>query len=86
MASGGPRRGAGRPVGSKNRKQFRDYWSEAEKQEYVEFIKGTYMEDAKLSQWIGDQLFGKATQAVEMTGADGGPIEMTGVEITVRKS
>jgi len=86
MPKGGRQPGAGRPLGSKNRKQFRDYWSEEEKQTYVEFVKGTYMEDPKLIPYVGDQLFGKATQAVEMTGADGGPIQVQGVEISVRKS
>jgi hypothetical protein len=84
--NGGARPGAGRPKGSKNRLAFRDYWSEKEIKEYVDFTKETYMADGKTHTWVGDQLFGKAAQALELSGKDGGPIEITGVEISVRKT
>jgi hypothetical protein len=41
------------------------------------------MGDMRLAVWLGDQLFGKAPQP--LTGANGGAIEIKGVEITVRK-
>ncbi len=84
MAKGGARKGAGRPVGSTNRKAFRDYFSEAERQEVVEMIKTHMVDDLKLLQFAAEMLFGKPSQAI--TGEDGGPIQVTGVEITVRKS
>lgn len=47
----------------------------AEKKKFVEFILDQYMGDMRLALWMGDQLFGKAPQAI--TGADGGPVEIT---------
>jgi hypothetical protein len=87
MARGGNRNGAGRPVGSKNKKSVRatifNYFSEADIEEFFEFLKDNYKEDMRLMQWVGDHLLGKPAQAI--TGPDGGPIQIEGVEIVVRK-
>lgn len=84
---GGKRAGAGRPEGSKNEKSIRatihTYFSEADIAEFFEFLKDNYKEDMRLMQWVGDHLLGKAPQAI--TGPDGGPIQIEGVEIAVRK-
>jgi hypothetical protein len=81
--AGGKRPGAGRPVGSKNKLTLRDYMKEEDIKEFFEFVLGTYKESEKLTIWMGDQLVGKATQA--LTGPDGGPIEIKGVTISVRR-
>jgi hypothetical protein len=83
MAKGGKRPGAGRPKGSKTVPQFRDFVSDEEREKFVEFILDTYMGDMRLALWLGDQLFGKAPQPI--TGPEGGPIEVKGVTISVRK-
>jgi hypothetical protein len=51
-------------------------------QEFVQFVRENYMDSEKLAVWWGDQIFGKASQA--LTGPDGGPIQIKGVKITVR--
>lgn len=72
MAKGGKQPGAGRPKGSTNRKQFWQYWSQEEIEEFVEFCKSTYMADMRTQVWVGEHLFGKAPQPI--TGADGGEL------------
>jgi hypothetical protein len=42
MAKGGARPGAGRPKGSKNIPTFREYVSEDDRKEFVEFVLSTY--------------------------------------------
>lgn len=83
MAKGGKRPGAGRPVGSTNKLSLRDYMKKEDIEEFFEFVLSTYKESEKLTIWMGDQLIGKATQAI--SGPDGGPIEIKGVTITVRR-
>lgn len=83
MAKGGKRPGAGRPVGSTNKLSLRDYMKKADIEEFFEFVLSTYKESEKLTIWMGDQLIGKATQSI--SGPDGGPIEIKGVTITVRR-
>lgn len=82
---GGKRQGAGRPVGTPNKLQLRDYLTQDHINEFIEYLIDNYKESDKLMMWMGDHLFGRAPQAI--TGADGGPLEVTisGVEITVRK-
>jgi hypothetical protein len=91
MAKGGKRPGAGRPPGSKaldfleklKAKGKRDHQDEEHYiNEYLDFLIDNYKEDARLMQWMGDHIFGKAAQP--LTGADGGPIEIKGVKISVR--
>lgn len=67
MAKGGARKGAGRPKGSTNKVRFADYVSAEDKAQFVEFMLSTYMADMRIATWIGDQLFGKAPQAIDVT-------------------
>lgn len=83
MAKGGKRPGAGRPVGSTTKPQFRDYFTEKERQEMVEMIKTHMVDDMQLLKFAAEMIFGKPSQAI--TGADGGAIEVQGVDIVVRK-
>lgn len=73
MAKGGKQPGAGRPKGSTNKIRFADFVSTKDRATFVEFILSNYMGDMRLATWMGDQLFGKAQQAVDLT-SDGKPI------------
>jgi hypothetical protein len=83
MARGGKRTGAGRPEGSKNKLSIRDYMKKNDIEEFFEFVLSTYKESEKLTIWLGDQLIGKATQAI--SGPDGGPIKIEGIKVTFKK-
>jgi hypothetical protein len=86
MAKGGARPGAGRPTGSTNVPKFRDFVNQEERDKFVEFILDQYMGDMRLALWLGDQLFGKATQAVELGGPDGTPLVVQISEAIARKN
>jgi hypothetical protein len=78
MALGGKRPGAGRPKGSKQIPQFRDFVSDEDRAKFVEFVLSTYMEDVKLTIWVGDQLYGKPTQAVQPADENDEPFAIAG--------
>jgi hypothetical protein len=65
MARGGKRPGAGRPVGTPNKKSLLDYWTKADIDEYFEYLKDAYKESDKLNQFVGEHLMGKASQPIE---------------------
>lgn len=54
--------------------------------QFVEWLLTSYMDDSKVAIWMADHLFGKAPQPLEHTGADGGPIQLQGVEVITRKA
>jgi hypothetical protein len=54
---------------------FREYVIEDDRKRFVEFVLSTYMESERLTTWMGDQLFGKAAQQLELTGPEGAPLE-----------
>lgn len=64
---GGKREGAGRPKGSTNTYKFSDYVSAEDRKTFVEFILSSYMGDMRLAQWMGDHLFSKPRQDVDVT-------------------
>jgi hypothetical protein len=83
MAKGGKREGAGRPVGSTNRPQLRDYWTP---EQVSAFFKSLYKRQAKsdrIAVWCAEQITGKAPQP--LTGDKDNPIYIQGVEISVRR-
>jgi hypothetical protein len=86
MAKGGKQPGAGRPKGSTNKIRFADFVSAKDHATFVEFILSTYMGDMRLATWVGDQLFGKATQAVELGGPDGTAITVQISEAVAKKN
>ena len=57
----------GRPKGSTTKVRFADYVSEEDRQTFVEFMLSNYMGDMRLATWVGDQLYGKAPQSVDLT-------------------
>ncbi len=84
MAKGGKQPGAGRPKGSKNKTpRLRDYLDEKDVKTFIEFLLSNYMEDSRLTVWMGDHLFGKAPQPI--TGEDGGAIKVEVNEIIVKR-
>jgi hypothetical protein len=64
MSKGGARPGAGRPKGSTNVPQFRDYVTEVDIKEFVEFVLSTYKESERLTTWVGDHFFLKLPQTL----------------------
>jgi len=90
--SGNP---GGRPKGSKTfdliemlKKKGKDDHKDEEHfiQEFLDFLLDNYKEDARLMQWMGDHLFGKATQALEVGGPDGAPIAIQISEAVAKKN
>lgn len=72
MAKGGKRLGAGRPVGSTNRPQLRDHFTEQDVKDVIELLKIHMVEDMNVLKFVAEQLFGKAIQPVG--NPDGGPL------------
>jgi hypothetical protein len=68
--NGGARPGAGRKKGSK----YLDLRAALEKKDpkaidtFLEFLLANYMEDSKLMIWMGEHIFGKPTQEVDVSG------------------
>jgi hypothetical protein len=83
MAKGGKRAGAGRPVGSTTRPQLRDYWTPDQIEEFFKGLFERQKTSDRIAVWCAEQIAGKAPQP--LTGPEGGPIQLAGVEITVRK-
>jgi hypothetical protein len=81
MAKGGARPGAGRKPGKML--ALTDYLKQKDIDAFLAYLLSNYEQDGRIAIWFADHLFGKAPQP--LTGADGGPIEITGVEINVRK-
>ncbi len=82
MAKGGARKGAGRPKGAAMLK-LHELMKKKDIDQFVEWLLTSYMDDSRVAIWMADHLFGKAPQPI--TGPDGGPVQVTGVEINVRK-
>lgn len=55
---------AGRPKGSTTRPQLRNFVTEEQIQEFVEYMVENYQKKPELAKWFGDQLFGKAVQPI----------------------
>lgn len=69
---------SGRPKGvsrvTELRRRFQDYFTEEEVQDLLDNLKRSMKKDSRLQLFVVEQLFGKAPQRLEMTGADGGVI------------
>lgn len=61
----------GRPKGSGNLPNFRDYITDNDIQTWMEILRDQVVQDNKLMMWALDHYFGKAHQTVEgsMTGS-----------------
>ena len=81
---GGARPGAGRKPGVTNRPQLRDQLTPEQIEKLVaKAVEKAEAGDSLLIKFMLEQIFGKAPQP--LTGDGGGPIQIQGVEITVRK-
>lgn len=69
MAKGGKQPGAGRPKGSTNVPQFRDFITDKDIKNWLEILRDQVVQDNKLLMWALDHIYGKAPQA--LTGPDG---------------
>lgn len=62
--SGNP---GGRPRGSATTPRFEDYVTEDDRKTFVEFVMSSYMGDMNLAKWVGDHLFVKPKQEMDIT-------------------
>ncbi len=76
MASGGKRKGAGRKVGSTNKRRITDYFSEAEITELVEDAKAMAKENPIIMKFLAEQIFGKPKQPLVGGDEDDNPIKL----------
>ena len=82
--NGGARPGAGRKPGVTNRPQLRDMPTQDQIDALVEKgIEKADAGDSLMLKFMLEQVFGKAPQP--LTGDGGGPIQIQGVEISVRR-
>lgn len=63
---GGSRTGAGRKTGSKTTPQLRDFVSEKQRKAFIAHMLKAYPESDRIATWVGDHLFGKAPQTIEL--------------------
>lgn len=79
---GGARKGAGRPLGSKNketslRKRITEFFNDDEIRNLVDLAKEQAKEKPELLKFILEQIFGKAPQRVELTGEGESPLRIS---------
>ncbi len=79
---GGKRQGAGNKQDS-IRPKLTTYWSQADVQDYFDWLKMEYKKQPILAKFVGEQLMGKAPQPI--SNDDDKPFLISGVEIAVRK-
>ena len=64
--TGGKRAGSGRKPGSKSL-FLRDLLKKKDIDTFLEFLLANYMEDSRLMTWMGDHIFTKIPQGVDLT-------------------
>lgn len=78
--NGGARPGAGRPAGSTNKLKVIDFFTIEEREALVEKVKAMVLmadtPDRDIAKFLWEQLFGKATQRNELTGAEGEALQI----------
>lgn len=82
MGHGGRRKGAGKPKGTTDFWRMRDKFSEEEVDEFVKHIKKEYKKDPKLALWLGNMLFQKPPQEVQMDANVAGDLNIKIVNYT----
>ncbi len=78
--SGNPK---GRPKGSSTRPHISQFWTKKQIKEFYEGMFERQKTDSRIAVWCGDQLSGKAVQAI--TGPDDGPIQVQMVEVVFKE-
>jgi len=74
MASGGARKGSGRPKGSTNKYKIIDFFTHEEIVKLVEDAKKKAKKDPQLMKFLLEQVFGKAKQPLVGGDEDDKPI------------
>lgn len=79
--NGGARPGAGRPKGSGNKLRVTDFFSAEERERLVAEAKALTIDadgkpDKDMVKFLWEQLFGKATQRTELSGAEGEALQI----------
>lgn len=74
MSAGGFRPGGGRPKGSTNKLNFRDFINRKDIDRLVKLAIKQAETKPELLKFVLEQSFGKAPQRVELTGEDGAPV------------
>lgn len=80
--NGGARPGAGRPKGSTTKLNVTDFFNGKERDQLVleakllAFGDGESKPDKDMIKFLWEQLFGKATQKTELSGADGAALQI----------
>lgn len=86
---GGARPGGGRPAGSTNKLKVIDFFSVEERMALVEKCKAMVLladqPDKDMAKFLWEQLFGKATQRTELTGAEGEALQIVFDEVFKNK-
>ena len=67
---------SGNPNGRPKGKTFRDYFDETEIEDLVGAIKKVYKTKPEIMKLVVEQVFGKASQNINMGGEDGGPLQV----------
>lgn len=65
------------------RPKLTSYWTQEDVKDYFVWLKKSYKKSPQLAKFVGEQLMGKAIQP--LTGEDGGPIRIEGVNIVIKK-
>ena len=82
--NGGKRPGAGRKPGKML--TLTDYLKKKDIDNVMKYLLANYQKDTRLAIWMADHLFGKAPQALELSGKDGGPIQISGMKIVLESN
>jgi hypothetical protein len=71
---GGARPGAGRKPGGREKPHISAYWSDKQIKDFFQSMYERQQNDARIAVWCGDQLSGKAAQAISLSDPDGSPL------------
>lgn len=86
---GGPRPGAGRPKGVKDKLRVSDFFTPEEKEQLVAKVKSMVLDadkpDRDVAKFLWEQIFGKSTQRTELTGAEGEALKIVFDEVFKNK-
>lgn len=79
--NGGRRPGSGRKKGSSNKLRVTDFFNAEERERLVAQAKSLTIDaegnpDKEMVKFLWEQLFGKATQRTELTGAEGEALQI----------
>lgn len=79
MAKGGKRPGAGRKPGVSNKPTLASHWSKKQIKDFFQSMYERQKTSDRIAVWCGDQLAGKAQQAIDLTSG-GKPLLISGDE------